>query len=132
MQQTSPKPLPKLGCREGLPYIPEATPNKEKPEPMNTNTLPRPRRRALAHRSTDRRQSRRDLPIPYLPTIAGYALPWPSGRATEKVEKNQQPAPVAFVCPADVPAHQFCSTCGLANLHGPRCYGHDCPRRITR
>jgi hypothetical protein len=50
-----------------------------------------------------------------------------AGRLENAIETVNQ-----YRCPADVPPHQFCAVCGIANLHGPRCFGEDCPNRITR
>ncbi len=44
---------------------------------------------------------------------------------------NRQPSePTYPVRPANIPAEQFCAVCGIANLHGPRCFGSDCPPNI--
>jgi SWIM zinc finger len=50
-----------------------------------------------------------------------------AGRLENAIETVNQ-----YRCPADVPPHQFCTVCGIANLHGPRCFADDCPNRITR
>jgi hypothetical protein len=31
-----------------------------------------------------------------------------------------------------LPPSMLCAVCGIANIHGPRCFGDDCPNRITR
>ena len=104
---------------------------------MNTNTLPRPRR-----------QSRHTLPIPFLPTCAGYGLSWPSGRphaaptASDAIQDTT--AELDAYCREEcarlsLPAlpepfasgPTSCPICGTINYFGTgRCYGEGCPRRV--
>jgi hypothetical protein len=96
--------------------------------------ITRPRRldlRRVIAPLVDLRTVSLDAPLPITLTCKGMGLAWPSGSAETGedalLDYSLQLPPVP-----SLPPSMLCAVCGIANIHGPRCFGSDCPRRITR
>jgi hypothetical protein len=119
---------------------------------MNTKTLIRRPRRL------DLRTVSLDAPLPITLTCKGMGLAWPSGSAETALCPGCGGYVDACQCgnyPPDgweedalldycreecarlqlppvpaLPPSMLCAVCGIANIHGPRCFGNDCPNPI--
>jgi hypothetical protein len=96
---------------------------------MKTKTLIRRPRRL------DLRAVSLDAPLPITLTCKGMGLAWPSGSAETGEDAllaycREECARLQLPPVPSLPPSMLCAVCGIANIHGPRCFGSDCPHPI--